>query len=76
MSVLLQKNQVANIDLLAGLGPLELTSWSSLSDIQGTYIGVQDGNISFLTTNTLYHLKLASQVKCWRDLFCANAIRL
>jgi len=68
MSVLLQKDHATNGDLAAGLAPLESTNWS-FSSIQGTYIGLEQGNISFLTTSTLYHLTPANEVNIGETYF-------
>jgi hypothetical protein len=67
-SVLLQKKQPQNIDFMVGLAPLESYDWS-FSNIQGTYVGIGDGNISFLTTSHLHHIVADTQVNIGETYF-------
>ena len=68
MSVLLQTDQERDIDFLAGLAPSETYYWS-FGSIQGTYVGIQDGNISFLTTSHIHYIVPHAQVNVGETYF-------
>lgn len=67
-SILLRKTHATDGDLVAGLAPAESTNWD-FSTLQGTYVGLSQGGIVFLTTGYIDPVVATNQVHIGETYF-------